>query len=143
MKKASLSGAKSGNNSRRWHRVIVACIGLGSLLFWLGFSRFAAPPITPVTATVRIDNRCELVDDAFMVVSGPDNQRAFFNNGVAVLQTRSDARIKIRASGQYPGFHFESSEHKVASDLTIVVQCGVGTRTEQTLESMRQQFRQR
>jgi hypothetical protein len=115
--------------------VVAAVGGLFIAFYWL---QPAAP--TPLRVTVELDNQCELVDDAFMAVSEPDGQRAYFANRVAILETRSDAYVAVRASDRYPGVAYESSRVSAASNLRFTVNCGLSERVERTLDALRDRF---
>ncbi len=116
---------------------LVAAVGILFITYhWLQPAR-----PTPLRVTVELDNKCELVDDAFMAVSEPDGQRAYFANRVAVLQTRSDARISVRASDRFPGVAYEGSPVQAAEHLRFTVNCNVSERVERTLDALRERFR--
>lgn len=135
-------------DSHRRPRRMVATFNRLALFGACGFALatsgcFDTSAPTSMTVSVRLDNQCEVFDDAFMAVSEPDNKQAFFRQGVAVLETRSDAQIMVRASSRYPDMQFVSPKYKAAPTLTITVNCGMGDRLERTLDSIRDQFRQR
>lgn len=90
----------------------------------------------PLRATIKLQNQCGLIDDAFVVVS-TDGASAEFVNGVAVLQTRSDQRVYLKASSRYPAFGFESPPVRVKERMTLAAQC---SSTDRTIEAMREQF---
>lgn len=115
--------------------VVAAVGGLFIAFYWL---QPAAP--TPLRVTVELVNQCELIDDAFMAVSEPDGQRAYFANRIAILETRSDAYVAVRASDRYPGVAYESSRVRAASDLRFTVNCGLSERVERTLDALRDRF---
>lgn len=93
-----------------------------------------------VEVRVVLDNRCTLIDDAFMVETRPSGQRAYFDKGIAKLTTRKQERVLLRASDRYPGFDFESASVRVAPTVVLVADCGDRERVDRTLDSMRDQF---
>jgi hypothetical protein len=108
----------------------------GGLYWWL-----KPEPVLPMEVTVTLNNRCELIDAAFMAASEPDGAKAHFDAGRATLKTRSDAKIFVKASDKYPAFRFESAKVEAARHVTITAQCAQGEKIDSTLESMRQQFK--
>jgi len=90
----------------------------------------------PLKVSVQLDNRCALIDDAFVVVSS-DGSTAEFVKGVAKLSTTSDQRVSLKSSPKYPGFAFESPPVKVQPQMTLAAEC---SSTDSKLESLRDQF---
>ena len=89
---------------------------------------------------VTLDNRCELIDDAFMVVTEPDGARATFERGLAALQTRSGSRVYLKANDKYPGFEFESPRKVAQPKMVLTAECGTGERIERTIDAMREEI---
>jgi hypothetical protein len=120
--------------------VILALILVAAgVLSWVYYDRKIVTK--SVKVMVYIDNRCELVDEAFMAVSDFDGQRAYFEKGVAVLETNSRSRIFIKSSDRFPDFHFETGKHKAEPKVVITTNCG--DRIDQTMDAMREQFKNR
>lgn len=124
----------------QWLIISILVIGIGAGAgFWISDSKKKAQELIQVQ--VFLDNRCELIEDAFMAVSDPDGAWAYFMKGVAVLNTRANSRIVVVASDKYPGFHFESTKVNAAPVVTITTRCGEGDRAERALGAMREQFK--
>ncbi len=134
---------KSSNTEVKWTllKVMAAVAALGVAVWYAAsvWSQASAGP-QPMTVQVALDNQCGLVDDAFVAVAEPDGTTAAFDKGVAVLRTRSDAKIMVRASAKYPDFGFESPWVKAAPQVRITTQCKSSGRIDRTLGSMREQF---
>lgn len=75
-----------------------------------------------------------------MAVSEPYGEKAYFDGTLAVLPTRSDARIHVRSSDRYPAFYYESERVDVAKKITITAICERGERINQTLDALKKQF---
>jgi hypothetical protein len=97
----------------------------------------------PMRVQVLLDNRCEIIDDAFMAVSEPDGKKSVFVKGVAHLNTTNKAKIMVKVNEKYPGFQFESGKSDAAPRVTIQVNCDTGDRTQRTLDAMKEQFKTR
>lgn len=97
----------------------------------------------PMRVQVVLDNRCEVIDDAFMAVSQPDGAKAVFVKGVAQLNTTNKSKIYVKVNDKYPGFQFESGKSDAAPRVTIQVNCDSGDRTQRTLDAMKEQFKTR
>ena len=124
-----------------WSTLIaITVVVLGGLGIYLMMEN-ATPK--PMRVQVLLDNRCEVIDDAFMAVSEPDGARAVFVKGVAYLNTTNKAKILVKVNDKYPGFQFESSKSDAAPRVTIQVNCDTGDRTQRTLDAMKEQFKTR
>jgi hypothetical protein len=124
-----------------WSTLIaITVVVLGGLGIYLMMEN-ATPK--PMRVQVLLDNRCEVIDDAFMAVSEPDGARAVFVKGVAYLNTTNKAKILVKVNDKYPGFQFESGKSDAAPRVTIQVNCDTGDRTQRTLDAMKEQFKTR
>lgn len=115
--------------------VAVLLGGAVGLYFWL-----KPDPTHPLTVQVKLDNRCDMINDAFMAASEPDGAKAYFDGGLALLQTRSDAKVYVRSSDKFPAFYYESPRVDAAGKVTIKVVCDGGERIERTLNALKKQF---
>jgi hypothetical protein len=122
-----------------WSTLIgITVLVLGGLgVYWMVEN--ATPK--PMRVQVLLDNRCEIIDDAFMAVSEPDGARSVFVKGMAQLNTTNKAKIMVKVNDKYPGFQFESSKSDAAPRVTIQVNCDTGDRTQRTLDAMKEQFK--
>jgi hypothetical protein len=124
-----------------WSTLIaITVVVLGGLGIYLMMEN-ATPK--PMRVQVLLDNRCEVIDDAFMAVSEPDGAKAVFVKGVAYLNTTNKAKILVKVNDKYPGFQFESGKSDAAPRVTIKVNCDTGDRTQRTLDAMKEQFKTR
>jgi len=114
--------------------IIVLAAGGAGLYWWL------QPELsTPITVQVKIDNHCEVVNEAFMAISEPDGAKAYFSGDLALLRTRSTSKVYVRSSDKYPAFYFESPRVDAAKQVTIKTECQP-ERIQRTLESLKKQF---
>lgn len=120
--------------------IAITVVVLGGLAVFL-ITENATPK--PMRVQVMLDNRCEVIDDAFMAVSEPDGAKAVFVNRVAYLNTTNKAKILVKVNDKYPGFQFESGKSDAAPRVTIQVNCDSGDRTQRTLDAMKEQFKTR
>jgi hypothetical protein len=123
-----------------WVALVTSIVATGVAVgWWLAAGEDGRE--APMRVEVTLDNRCELIDDAFIVVTEPDGARATFERGLAALQTRSGSRVYLKANDKYPGFEFESPRKVAQSKMVLTAECGTGERIERTIDAMREQFR--
>lgn len=116
----------------------ISVIVVASLLVYVWIEKSAPKPLRVM---VMLDNRCEIIDDAFMAVAKPDGAKAVFVKRVAYLNTTTKSKIHVKVNDKYPGFQFESGKSDAATRVTIRVNCDTGDRTQRTLDAMKEQFR--
>ena len=92
---------------------------------------------------VTLDNRCELIDEAFMAVATPSGARATFDKGLAILRVPEHSKIYVKSNDKYPSFSFETPKYDAAPRMVITANCGVGARIDRTLDALKKQFKSR
>jgi hypothetical protein len=115
--------------------VITVLLASGVGLYWW----FQPEPSEPMMVQVKIDNHCEVVNEAFMAISEPDGAKAYFNGDLALLHTRSNSKVYVRSSDKYPAFYFESPRVDAARKVTIKTECQP-ERIQRTLDALKKQF---
>jgi len=95
----------------------------------------------PMMVTVRLDNQCGLVEDSYIITLHPSGATASFNNGIARLNTTSNAYIEVKASPKYPAFSLDSPRVKVSENMVLPVRCQPESRARRTLETFNEQFK--
>ena len=121
---------------------VMGALSAAGVLAWaiLHYALAPEPAPTPMAVEVRLNNQCEIIDDAFMATA-TDGAKAPFQNGVAILETRSDAQVWIRNSYKYPKFGFETLKVQAQPVLTIATKCQPSNHLDTTMDAMRQQFK--
>ena len=94
-----------------------------------------------IPVKVTLNNKCELIDDAFMVVSKETNKSAFFFEKKAYLQLPRVDKVTLAASSKYPGFHLTENWVDVEAEITLTSDCSAKTKQEMIIDSMREQFK--
>ena len=94
-----------------------------------------------IPVKVTLNNKCELIDDAFMVISKETNKSAFFFEKKAYLQLPRVDKITLAASSKYPGFHLTENWVNVETEITLTSDCSEKTKQEMIIDSMREQFK--
>jgi len=121
---------------------VMGALSAAGVLAWaiLHYALAPEPAPTPMAVEVRLNNQCEIIDDAFMAAAS-NGAKAPFQNGVAMLETRSDAQVWISNSDKYPQFGFETLKVKAQPMLTIATTCQPNNHLDTTMDAMRQQFK--
>lgn len=129
---------KKRNEDIAWKNLLLSTLAALLLFVALGFAfvQWQENSPQPLRASIQLNNQCGLIEDAFIVVS-TDGASAGFVKGVAVIDTRSDQRVYLKANPKYPAFGFESPPVRVKPSMTLAAQCSASDRT---MDAMREQF---
>lgn len=98
------------------------------------------PPL--VKAVVYLDNRCQIMDDAFMVVAEPNGATSHFTSGKAEVMVPANGRLIVKSSPRFPAFKYETHKHQVQQPYTVIT-ASCGDHIDKTMDAMREQFRKR
>lgn len=130
------------DNSQLWSlvggAVVLVAAAIGGTLWFVDRKN---PDYIEVQVT--LDNRCELIDDAFMAVASPSGAKATFDKGLAVLHVPPNAKIYVKSNDKYPAFSFETSKYDAEPRMVITANCGMGERIDRTLDALKKQFKSR
>ncbi|MDA8653840.1 hypothetical protein N9M50_01760 [Alphaproteobacteria bacterium] len=122
---------------------LVVLSGFGFLI-WdsLLDSGFSFGPPKRIAVTVKLENLCEVSDNAFVVREPKSKAMSYFKNGVAYMNLYSDRKIMLEVSPKYPGFEYSILLVPVAPEVTLVADCSVSPRQGRIINLMREQFKQ-
>jgi hypothetical protein len=95
-----------------------------------------------IKAVVYLDNRCQIMDDAFMVYAEPNGASSHFTNGKAEILLPANGRLIVKSSPRFPAFKYETHKHQVLQPYTVIT-ASCGDHIDKTLDAMREQFRKR
>mgnify|MGYP001188104854 CR=1 FL=1 len=97
-------------------------------------------PPAPIYVEVSLENKCTVKDNAFMIVTNPNNMRAYFSNGKARLHIMSDWKIRLEANDKYPDFVYDGEEYAVKEKMNLIADCGTSKRMRSVFGAFREQF---
>ncbi len=121
----------------------VLSLFLIGILLWFGMPevRKVFEPIKMVSVVVKLDNKCTVSDDAFIVtVPGTDLQFPF-KNGVARLRLKSDRKLQLKSNPKYKAIKYEGMQEEVKKNVVLEADCSSSPRLKGIFKSMKNQFR--
>ena len=113
------------------------------ILLWFGMPaiRKTLEPAKMISVVVKLDNKCTVADDAFIVtVPGTDLQFPF-KNGVVRLRLKSDRKLQLKANPKYKAIRYEGMYEEVKKNVTLVADCSSSPRLKGIFNSMQNQFK--
>lgn len=124
-----------------WNLILTSLLLLLALAVAMGFAyrQWLNSAPKPIQSTIRLNNQCGMIDQAFVAMS-TDGRRAEFSNGVAILRTMTNERVFLSSSPKYPAFGFESPPTAVKENMTLTAQC---SSVDRTIDALREQFQKK
>lgn len=124
-----------------WNLALKSLLLLLALAVAMGFAyrQWLNSAPKPIQITIRLNNQCGMIDQAFVAMS-TDGRRAEFSNGVAILRTMTNERVFLSSSPKYPAFGFESPPTAVKENMTLTAQC---SSVDRTIDALREQFQKK
>ena len=123
-------------------------IGILGILFIFAIIWFGMPNVQNVfkevkmiSVTVKLDNKCSLDDDSFVVaVPGTDIIVPFMNK-IARLRLKSDRKLQLRANPKYPAIRYDGMFVDVKENIILEADCTTSPRLKGIFKSMKDQFK--
>ena len=113
------------------------------LLLWFGMPeiRKAFEPVKMISVVVKLNNKCTVDNDAFIVtVPGTDLQFPF-KNGVVRLRLRSDRKLQLKSNPKYPAIRYEGMHEEVNENVVLEADCSSSPRIKGIFKSMNNKFK--
>jgi len=92
---------------------------------------------------IALKNNCELIDEAFMVISVLEKKHAFFENKKTTMYLKRSSKVQLQANKKYEGFHYSSIPVKVKQNLVLEANCTEEGRLEDIFNSLKKQFKEK
>ena len=123
-------------------------IGILGVLFifamiWFGMPnvRDAFKEVKMISVTVKLDNKCSLDDDSFVVAVPGTDIIVPFRNKVARLRLKSDRKLQLRANPKYPAIRYDGMFVDVKENVILEADCTTSPRLKGIFKSMKDQFK--
>ena len=123
-------------------------IGILGILFIFAIVWFGMPNVQNVfkkvkmmSVTVKLDNKCSLDDDSFVVAVPGTDIIVPFRNKIARLRLKSDRKLQLRANPKYPAIRYDGMFVDVKENVILEADCTTSPRLKGIFKSMKDQFK--
>ena len=123
-------------------------IGILGVLFIFAIIWFGMPNVQNVfkkgkmiSVTVKLDNKCSVDDDSFVVAVPGTDIIVPFRNKVARLRLKSDRKLQLRANPKYPAIRYDGMFVDVKENVILEADCTTSPRLKGIFKSMKDQFK--
>ena len=122
--------------------------GISGILFIFAIIWFGMPNVQNVfrevkmiSVTVKLDNKCSLDDDSFVVAVPGTDIIVPFRNKIARLRLKSDRKLQLRANPKYPAIRYDGMFVDVKENVILEADCTTSPRLKGIFKSMKDQFK--
>ena len=123
-------------------------IGILGVLFIFAIIWFGMPNVQNVfkevkmmSITVKLDNKCSLDDDSFVVAVPGTDIIVPFRNKIARLRLKSDRKLQLIAHPKYPAIRYDGMFVDVKENVILEADCTTSPRLKGIFKSMKDQFK--
>ena len=123
-------------------------IGILGILFIFAIIWFGMPnvqnifkEVKMISVTVKLDNKCSLDDDSFVVAVPGTDIIVPFRNKIARLRLKSDRKLQLIANPKYPAIRYDGMFVDVKEDVILEADCTTSPRLKGIFKSMKDQFK--
>ena len=123
-------------------------IGILVILFIFEIIWFGMPnvqnifkEVKMISVTVKLDNKCSLDDDSFVVAVPGTDIIVPFRNKIARLRLKSDRKLQLRANPKYPAIRYDGMFVDVKENVILEADCTTSPRLKGIFKSMKDQFK--
>ena len=112
-------------------------------ILWFGMPNFQNifNEVKMISVTVKLDNKCTLDDDSFVVAVPGTDIIVPFRNKIARLRLKSDRKLQLRANPKYPAIRYDGMFVDVKENVILEADCTTSPRLKGIFKSMKDQFK--
>ena len=95
----------------------------------------------PIIAEIQLETNCELMNEAFIIVDLVSKKRVSFNSSKAYIQTFKGNLLQIQMNPKFSDVTSDFKPHTAEKKMVIAVDCNVSNKLKNTLDSLRNTFK--
>ena len=113
------------------------------LIVWFGMPNVQNifKEVKIISVTVKLDNKCTLDDDTFVVAVPGTDIIVPFRNKIARLRLKSDRKIQLIANPKYTAIKYDGMFEDVKKNVVLEADCTTSPRLKGIFNSMKDQFK--
>ena len=130
---------------KRIAKILIGILGILLIftIIWFGMPNVqnVFKEVKMISVTVKLDNKCSLDDDSFVVAVPGTDIIVPFRNKVARLRLKSDRKLQLRANPKYPAIRYDGMFVDVKENVILEADCTTSPRLKGIFKSMKDQFK--
>ena len=93
-----------------------------------------------IRVRITLENRCKIIDEAFVVLDESTKIKTPFYGKVAVLRTKRNAPLRLWMSPNFPQFRYDGEIQRAEEEMVMISDCNRNPRMDSIMKSMREAF---
>ena len=93
-----------------------------------------------IRVRIILENRCQITDEAFVVLDESTKIKTPFYGKVAVLRTERNAPLRLWMSPNFPQFRYDGEIQRAEEEMVMISDCNRNPRMDSIMKSMREAF---
>ena len=126
-------------------KILIGILGIFFIfaIIWFGMPNVQNifKEVKMISVTVKLDNKCSLDDDSFVVSVPGTDIIVPFRNKIARLRLKSDRKLQLRANPKYPAIRYDGMFVDVKENVILEADCTTSPRLKGIFKSMKDQFK--
>ena len=126
-------------------KILIGILGIFFIfaMIWFGMPNIqnVFKEVKMISVTVKLDNKCSLDDDSFVVAVPGTDIIVPFRNKIARLRLKSDRKLQLRANPKYPAIRYDGMFVDVKENVILEADCTTSPRLKGIFKSMKDQFK--
>ena len=126
-------------------KILICILGILFIfaIIWFGMPNIqnVFKEVKMISVTVKLDNKCSLDDDSFVVAVPGTDIIVPFRNKIARLRLKSDRKLQLRANPKYPAIRYDGMFVDVKENVILEADCTTSPRLKGIFKSMKDQFK--
>ena len=126
-------------------KILIGILGILVIfiIIWFGMPNVqnVFKEVKMISVTVKLDNKCSLDDDSFVVAVPGTDIIVPFRNKIARLRLKSDRKLQLRANPKYPAIRYDGMFVDVKENVILEADCTTSPRLKGIFKSMKDQFK--
>ncbi len=94
-----------------------------------------------ILVTIKLDNKCSLAEEAFILIHKDTGRTTTFNNGLATINVEEGSDLTLALSPRYPDFRYDGIPQPAEPTMTITADCSQSPRMKMIMDSMNESFK--
>lgn len=95
----------------------------------------------PIIAEIQLETNCELMNESFIIMDLLTNKSVTFNMSQAYLRTIEGNPLQVQMNPNFSDVTSDFQIHKAAKKMKIDLDCNISNRLKNTLDSLRNTFK--
>ena len=95
----------------------------------------------PIIAEIQLETNCQLMNEAFIIVDLASKKSVNFNSSKVFIQTFKGNPLQIQINPKFSDVTSDFKSHAAEKKMVIAIDCNVSNKLKNTLDSLRNSFK--